>query len=332
MKKISCSIVGLGRIGSLLEDDTLREKPASHAGAIIANSHCKLLSGCDINPGRCRLFKKRWNCHHVFLTVDEMIVFRKPDILHIATPPDTHKELVEKAVNADIPLVICEKPLTKDIREAEEIVRLTSESKTVLIVNHERRYSLDYLHLKKIIDRKKYGELLSLNCRLFMGQGHTVEELLWEDGTHMIDIIRFLSGCELVVGYTCGKMREKGGECLIALRAGDIYVVIDAACNRNYIIFELDAYFRRGMVRIGNGVYEEYKSDKSPYYEHMRSLYKRSDRLFEKTNYFAGMLQDAVSIFLSRGMKHKPISKGIDGYMAVRVIHEIITSHHTDYR
>jgi predicted dehydrogenase len=324
MKKITCSIVGLGRIGSLLEDDTLREKPASHAGAIMANPRCILLSGCDIDMLRCRLFKERWNCPHVFLSLDELIACKKPDILHIATPPETHKGLVQQAVTAGIPLVICEKPLTKDLGEAEEIIRLTSESNTVLMINHERRYSLDYLHLKKIIDEETYGKLPSLNCRLFMGQGQTVEEMLWEDGTHMIDIIRFLTGCEAEVVHSCGEVRRKGGECLIALLAGDVYVSIDAACNRDYIVFEIDAHFSRGMVRIGNGVYEEYESVMSPYYEHMRSLHKKSNRLFKRTHYFSGMLQDAVSVLLAKKNNQRPISGGIDGYMAVKVIHDIL--------
>jgi hypothetical protein len=37
MDKISVAIVGLGRIGSLLEEDPRREKPCTHAGAIAAN-------------------------------------------------------------------------------------------------------------------------------------------------------------------------------------------------------------------------------------------------------------------------------------------------------
>ncbi|GHV88670.1 hypothetical protein AGMMS50267_10300 [Spirochaetia bacterium] len=46
MKKIPVAIIGLGRIASLLEDDRLREKPCTHAGAITANPDC--------SPGRAR--------------------------------------------------------------------------------------------------------------------------------------------------------------------------------------------------------------------------------------------------------------------------------------
>jgi hypothetical protein len=43
MEKISAAIVGLGRIAGMLEEDSLREKPCTHAGAITANSDCVLV-------------------------------------------------------------------------------------------------------------------------------------------------------------------------------------------------------------------------------------------------------------------------------------------------
>ena len=43
MEKIRCCIAGLGRIGSILEDDRLREKPCTHAGAIKRNREARAL-------------------------------------------------------------------------------------------------------------------------------------------------------------------------------------------------------------------------------------------------------------------------------------------------
>ncbi|MBN1698894.1 MAG: Gfo/Idh/MocA family oxidoreductase [Spirochaetales bacterium] len=325
MKKIYCSVAGLGRIGSSLEDDRLREKPATHTGAIVDNPRCVLLSGCDVDGERLRAFEKRWNCPNVFLSLDELIAFQRPDILCIATPPATHRELVAKAVDAGIPLVVCEKPLSEMIGEAEEIIGITSASETVLMVNHERRYSRDYGRVKKLIDGKRYGEVLGVHCRLFMGEGGSVREMLWEDGTHMIDMLRFFSGREVRVDAVRGDMRKKGGECVIILYLEGIHATIDAACNRDHLVFELDLHFPKGMIRIGNGVYEEYESVPSPYYEKMRSLRKKTGRFSGKTGYFSGMLADAVAVLNEKEKKRRPVSSGYDGYMAVRVIHDIVS-------
>ncbi|MBN2534644.1 MAG: Gfo/Idh/MocA family oxidoreductase [Spirochaetales bacterium] len=324
MKPIKCSIVGLGRIGSLLEDDPLREKPATHAGAITANPRCRLVSGCDIDVERCKRFSKRWNCPHVFSDFHSMLSHTVPDILCIATPPHTHRDIVCAAVQYGVPLLICEKPLTENIGEAGEIIKNVSSSGTILMVNHERRYSLDYLHLKKIIDKKMYGELFSLNCKLYMGKGRTVREMLWEDGTHMIDIIRFLTDREITRFRVTGNLFKKNGECIIVLDMGPVYAVIDAACNRDHLVFELDVGFTKGMVKIGNGVYEEYESRVSPFYKKFRSLMKKKARLFTGTNYFSGMLEDAVRVLQYKKQKEHPVSSGIDGYYAVKAISAII--------
>jgi predicted dehydrogenase len=324
MKPVNCSIVGLGRIGSLLEDDPLREKPATHAGAIALHPCCRLVSGCDIDEQRCRKFSKMWDCLHVFPDFDSMLSFSVPDILCIATPPHTHRDLVCASVDRGVPLIICEKPLTENIDEAGEIIEKISESGTVLMVNHERRYSLDYLHLKKIINRKVYGDLFSLNCKLYMGKGRTVAEMLWEDGTHMIDIIRFLTDKEITFFHTTGDLFEEYGECVIILNLETIYAVIDAACNRDHLVFELDVGFERGMVKIGNGVYEEYKSRISPFYKNFRSLVKKRARPFTRTNYFSGMLEDAVNVLRGKKQKKNPVSSGLDGYYAVKAISGII--------
>ena len=109
--KIRCAIVGLGRIGSTLEDDRLREKPCTHAGAIMQNDECALVGGCDVSSERRVSFSKRWGCRAVYSTVEKLIKHTKPDILHIATPPETHLEIVEQSVNSGVRLIICEKPL-----------------------------------------------------------------------------------------------------------------------------------------------------------------------------------------------------------------------------
>jgi predicted dehydrogenase len=324
MRPINCSIVGLGRIGSLLEDDLLREKPATHAGAIVSNPNCRMVSACDIDEERCRRFSKKWDCPDVFSDFSSMLSFTIPDILCIATPPQTHQDLICTAVQYGVPLIICEKPLTENIDEAEEIIKRVSRSVSILMVNHERRYSLDYLHLKKIIEKKTYGDLFSLNCKLYMGKGRSVAEMLWEDGTHMIDVIRFLTGREMTSFQVTGDLFKKNGESIIVLILGPVYAVIDAACNRDHLVFELDVSFTRGMVKIGNGVYEEYKSRISPFYTNFRSLIKKKTGLFARTNYFSGMLEDAVHVLRYKNQKKNPVSGGMDGYYAVKVISGII--------
>ena len=158
MEKIPAAIVGLGRIASLLEEDSRREKPCTHAGAISANKDCVLAAGCDSDEERRRLFACRWGAP-VYEDAAEMIRVHKPQILVIATHPDSHYHYCRLAAEMKVPVVICEKPLADNIAKARKIARLAEKGSPVIITNHERRYSQDYIRAKEILKEGKLGAL-----------------------------------------------------------------------------------------------------------------------------------------------------------------------------
>lgn len=325
MKKIRSAIVGLGRIGSTLEDDTLREKPCTHAGVIDRNPECVLVGGCDLLEKKRIQFSRRWNCPSVFSTVEDMLETTKPDILHIATPPDTHKRMVEAALLWGVKCAICEKPLSDNRRDAYKIARIHRTSTMKILTNHERRYSADYLQTKKIIENERYGRLLSINAKLSMQGTQRIRSVLWNDGTHLVDIIQFITSSSLRKEMIHGDLDSDRGTVFILCRAGTIPVTIEAGTGRNYLVFEIDIGFSSGRIRIGNGIYEEYMSEKSPYYEKFNSL-KKIDVTGTKngiwpdgpTGYFANMLEDAVLSI--RNKKREPVSSAVHGYLALAFI------------
>ncbi|MDR0720926.1 MAG: Gfo/Idh/MocA family oxidoreductase [Treponema sp.] len=125
---VTAAIIGLGRIAGILEDDALREKPCTHAGAFAANRDCVLAAGCDTDENRRRLFAKKWRVP-VYDDAEEMISVHKPGIVAIATHPDSHFYYCRLAARLGVALVICEKPLSDNLKEARKIVALT-EAKT----------------------------------------------------------------------------------------------------------------------------------------------------------------------------------------------------------
>jgi predicted dehydrogenase len=326
MEKIACAIVGLGRIGSLLEDDRLREKPASHAGAVVSHPSCRLAAGCDLSDSRRAEFAKRWRCPSVYSDCAAMLREIKPHILHVATPAETHRKLVELAFAHGVPLIICEKPLTDNLDDAKTLLEKSKESSSVLMINHERRYSRDYIHAKRIVESRDYGELLAIQSKVYMGRMEEPRTVLFEDGTHMIDILRFLTGEEIETIGTWGDPGEKGASLNVFCRCGVLPVFIEIGGRRDHVVFELDLSFEAGRIRIGNGLYEEYRSLASSFYEGMKSLvrYRRlgSKFRFKKTGYFSGMMRDAVAVL--QNPKREPASRGYDGYKAVEVIDEIL--------
>jgi len=313
-------VIGLGRIASLLEDDAKREKPASHAGAFSTLPDAQLAAGWDTNPERCELFTQRWNVPTEFEGVRHLLTTIKPEIAVMATYPDSHADLVRLACELEVPVVVCEKPITSDLPSARRLVHLVSKSRTKVMINHERRYARDYRRVKAIIRDKTYGILQNIRASLFMGRGRTPAEVLLWDGTHLLDLLRYLTSGEITQVQTWGRVEQPGGRLTGRFLTGGVETWFEVAANRDHLVFELDLSFERGRIRVGNGLYEEFAGAPSPLYDKMRSLVPVTvdpAELFP-TEYFSAMARDAVRAAREPG--YGPVSTAADGLAALEAI------------
>jgi predicted dehydrogenase len=318
---VTVAIVGLGRIASLLEDDALREKPCTHAGAATANPDCTLVAGADISSDRRRLFAKRWNVP-VYDSVDRMLADHPCKILCVATNPDRHLFYCELAAKMSVPVVICEKPLADSLRSARKIAKLATQIR--IITNHERRYAANYNEARSILASNMLGRMLSIKACLYMGKNRRLMDVLWHDGTHLADAIMFLCGVSLRhEGQTGAKMRSKDGTaflygqaCGLAPDGADISMpfCLEIGAGRDYLAFEIEVSCATGRLRIGNGVFEVSESVPSPYAEGFRSLSTVLSGFDGLTGYFSGMMADAV--LCVREATRKPVS-GAEQALAV---------------
>jgi predicted dehydrogenase len=309
--------VGLGRVGSLLEDDELREKPCTHTGAISGNPDCRLVGGCDIDRERRERFRERWDCPAVYGDVESLLRETGPEVLCIATHPDSHLRMVHAAEDAGVSVAICEKPLAHTLRHARRIASVHREGNTRIITNHERRYSADYLAVRELVRNRTYGRLLSVRGTLYFGSGRH-DQVLLHDGTHMVDIINFLVGGHVQLSRRVGRMRSRQSSAFLYGRFGGVPVVIEVGAERDHLVFELELSFERGRVRVGNGVLSFEESAESPYYEGYRSLLPGKTPEIRRTGYFANMIADAVTAV--RDPAYEPVSTALDGLAVMRFI------------
>jgi predicted dehydrogenase len=344
MEKIRAAIAGLGRIASLLEEDTLREKPCTHAGAITANSDCVLAAGCDTDEERRRLFAEKWQVP-VFDDAAQMLSIHKPHILVIATHPDSHYHYCRLASQMRTPVVICEKPLADNINEARKIAKLsvrggsenTHADATVIITNHERRYSQDYIRAKEILESGKLGALLSIRAVLYMGKNRRLIDQFWHDGTHLADAIMFLTGAVLKHRRNWGaKLTSRNGTAWLEgelLSKNDksakdtsafsppVPVILEIGCGRDHLVFEIELSAEKGRLRIGNGIFEVWESVPSPYAEKFNSLKNTGENFTDPTGYFANMLKDAVACV--KDPRRVPVSTAVDGLRVIEYLNSV---------
>lgn len=311
---MNCAIVGCGRIGSTLEDDPLREKPASHAAAVRAARHT-IIAGCDIDADRRAAFAKRWKVKSVYAELIPMLENHPVDILIIATPPQTHETLLEAASHFPLKAIILEKPLADTIESAESAAALARNVSVPVIINHERRFAHQYMHIKHIIESSRYGALLSVSLRLYMGGRRKFRDILYDDGTHMIDLAHYLCGDFRFSNVFNDDDTIFAGGC-----AGGTVLCLECGRLRDHLVFEIDCSFEKGRIVAGNGYYREYESRKSPYYRNFRSLIQGPVK-FRKSGYFSQMFAHACRV--AEGAENSR-SNCDDALFALERVEEII--------
>jgi predicted dehydrogenase len=323
VEKIPVAIIGLGRIASLLEDDALREKPCTHAGAVAANPDCSIVAGCDTDPERRRLFAGRWGAR-VYADADAMLEAHRPGIVHIATHPDSHYQYCALARRHGVPVVVCEKPLADTLRSARKIAALGGPTR--ILVNHERRYSADYRRARAILDEERLGPLRSVRAALYMGRSRWLLDLLWHDGTHLADAAMFLAGARLRRrGRWGAKLDSRSGTAWLEgrLEKGpqSVPFLMELGAERDHLVFELEFSCVQGRLRIGNGVFEVWESAESPYAEGFRSLRRAGDTFEGPTGYFSAMVEDAVAC--CRDPAQQPRSGAEDGLRVIEYLNSV---------
>lgn len=76
----------------------------------------------------------------------------------VATPPATHFPLCKTLLQREVD-VLCEKPLTEDTQQAEELVEIARKHQRILAVNQTRRFFPTYQKIRELIATGELGQL-----------------------------------------------------------------------------------------------------------------------------------------------------------------------------
>lgn len=192
----TAALVGCGRIGYSLGLDPKREQPASHTMALNENERIELIAGCDTDAIKLRAWHDANKGTMVYADSSKMYECQKPDIIVIAVNEESH---ITEAVNAIIArprLVILEKPVALNVEQALKIQAVALRNRVPVMINHERRFALDYALAKNYI--KKIGSVQRIRAHLASGLAvyNPKEEKsgaysLIHDGTHLVDIVLY---------------------------------------------------------------------------------------------------------------------------------------------
>jgi len=326
--KYKVAIAGCGRIASLLEDDPLREKPATHAGAFAAHPATCMIACCDINRDRLHLFAKRWGIRKLYTDYREMIDTEKIDILSVASWTETHSKIVEYAAESGVLGIYCEKPIAINLSQAGRMVEACEKNGVALVIGHERRWDRDFQIVKQMLCAGELGQLRSITgytlsaCPPKLSRRKYGGGALFHDGTHMVDLFRFFAGDPVcVIGL---EERPNGKNYIENTVTGlvnfqnDVKGIIVGGGERSYFHFELDVQTDTARVLLGNHVSEMYACQASKRFTGFTELVKVPFPTGNGgVNPYVGGVSDLIRE-IETGQKS--ISSGVDGYKALETI------------
>tara|TARA_Y100000768_G_C23938925_1_gene664057 strand:- start:240 stop:1217 length:978 start_codon:yes stop_codon:yes gene_type:complete len=145
-------LIGLGQIGAGYDINNLNsDHVLTHANAVTKHKNFQLIAGVDESHEKRIKFSNAYNIDS-FKNIDNEIIKINPSIVIIATPTETHLNVIKQVLEKLNPkLILCEKPLAYTFDSAKEIVNICKKRKIELFVNYMRQSDPSTSEIKKMI-------------------------------------------------------------------------------------------------------------------------------------------------------------------------------------
>jgi predicted dehydrogenase len=263
--RLRAGIIGTGRIASSLERDPYRSKPHTHAGWYVSRPHILLTAGSDTNPHSLEAFGAAWHIgpEHLYADYLAMLAAERLDLVSIAAYAPERVTMAEAAIAAGARGLWLEKAIGCSVVEAERLLARCRHGRVSVVVNHPRSQDGAYRAVRRHIAEATFGTLEAVHA-IFSGH-------LLHTGTHAWEVL----------DAWCGPWREvrcwpdaRLGEDGLSDVGGRVHIVFESGTQafvsglaKDYFVFQFDAIFSRGRIRLGNEVSEQYGVGPSRRYE-----------------------------------------------------------------
>ena len=255
------------------------------------------------------------------------------DAVLVCTPPHVHAEISIAAMKAG-KHVLCEKPMTKTVAEAEDMVAVAKKAGVVLKCGFNHRHHPAIRDAKKVVDDGKIGRPLFGRCRYGIC-GRPGYENEWradpkqaaggqfiEQGTHAIDLFRWFMGdvaevaCMTGVEYFKEQTLDDNGMAVFRMKSGAM-ASLHASLTQWKNTFSFEVFGADGYVQV-EGLGASYGTEKM--------IFGKRD--FEApfhdgiTEYRGGDIswKDEWAEFMKAiAEKRPPMGSGQDGLEAMRI-------------
>ena len=181
-------VVGLGVMGARHVRTLVADVPRAQVAAV-----------CDVDVARARTVAGEGVRFHV----DPIALIRSEEVdaVLVASSDATHADLVLACIDAGKP-VLCEKPLATTAAASLAVTEAEAAlGRRLVQVGFMRRFDASYAAVKRELDDGRVGRPLLVHCahrNAAVPPTYTSDMLITSSGTHEFDVVRWLTGEEIV--------------------------------------------------------------------------------------------------------------------------------------
>ena len=151
MREVVWGIIGCGDVTEVKSGPAFNKVPHSRLGAVMRRDAVKAAD-----------YARRHGVPRWYADADQLIGDPDVNAIYIATPPDSHLHYARKALQKG-KAVYVEKPVTRDSKEAADLMEITGEQ--LLSVAHYRRRQPLFLQVKEWLDQGRIGRPQRIELR-----------------------------------------------------------------------------------------------------------------------------------------------------------------------
>ncbi|ACK73636.1 oxidoreductase domain protein [Gloeothece citriformis PCC 7424] len=152
-KVLKAAVIGTGAISK------------EHLSFLAKSNLAHLVGVCDLSLASAKYAAQKFGADALYTDYHQMLEEAKPDVIHILTPPQSHKPIATDCLKAGIH-VICEKPITLSYDDFKDLWSTAQAHNVYLIEDHNYRYNTPILAIEKLIKDDVLGEVQDVEVRM----------------------------------------------------------------------------------------------------------------------------------------------------------------------
>ncbi len=151
-RTLRAAVVGAGHIAT------------HHLDFLQKSDKAELCGVCDLSPALANFSRGRFEADAAYIDLSQMLQEKKPDVVHVLTPPHTHFALMRTVLENDAH-VVCEKPATYSAEELDTLLELARQSGKKVIEDHNYRFNANFLALERLVSNGGIGRPTEVEVR-----------------------------------------------------------------------------------------------------------------------------------------------------------------------